>query len=330
MKRLPIVVVLSLFTVACKSTDDDTAESLFTDASTSGDGDGDGGSGDGDGAPDDGDATSGDGDGAPGDGDGAPGDGDGDIDACEDGDSGIEPFDGDGVVQSSQDEPHGGGVFIPALDVGSVSTCDIFMQDCPNGEKCVPYASMGGTWDANKCVPVLGTGTVGEPCLYTGAIDANDDCDEDSACWGIDNMSMGTCTAFCSGTPIQPLCPEGTQCLMSNQGSIAFCVLGCNPITQNCADGEGCFWSGSSFACASLTQDIPLGESCGFINDCAKGLACLSGDSVPGCASAACCAEFCDLDCGPDSCTMPNTSCTAFFNGNAPVGDADVGVCVQP
>jgi hypothetical protein len=56
----------------------------------------------------------------------------------------------------------------PAGDFGWPSECDPFLQDCPEGEKCVSYASSGGSWDANKCVPVLGDGAAGEPCSYGG------------------------------------------------------------------------------------------------------------------------------------------------------------------
>ncbi len=220
-------------------------------------------------------------------------------------------------------------MFIPDDDVGGVNECDIFLQDCMPGEKCVPYASGGGTWDANKCVPVMGDGMVGEACVYKGVVEATDDCDESSACWYIDNMGMGVCTAFCEGSPQDPVCPEGDTCLISNMGSIAFCLPGCNPIAQDCPEGQGCFWSGSTFACASLTAEIPAGEPCGFINDCAEGLMCLTADVIPGCAGSACCGEFCDLDCGPDSCTLPGTSCAPFFEGGgASPGNADVGVCI--
>src|SRR5690606_441875 len=44
----------------------------------------------------------------------------------------------------------------PDIDFGSNSECDPFEQDCPEGEKCVAYASTGGNWDANKCVPING------------------------------------------------------------------------------------------------------------------------------------------------------------------------------
>ena len=256
------------------------------------------------------------------------------TDSCDDGDSGNEPFEDEGVFQSANDGamPHGG--FVPDEDFGTPSECGIFMQDCPLGEKCVPYSSNGGNWNANKCVPVQGNGMVGESCQYAGTIEATDDCDADSACWDvmeINGQQIGTCTAFCGGTPEAPVCPQGTSCLQSGDGSIAFCVDTCNPLTQECPPGEACFWANDAFNCIFTTSEIPVGQPCGFINDCAEGLICLTAEVVPNCGGGACCGEFCDLDCGGNPCTQPGTVCTPFFSmGMAPFGDGDVGVCILP
>jgi hypothetical protein len=206
------------------------------------------------------------------------------------------------------------------------------MQDCAPGEKCVPYGSMGGNWDANKCVPVLGDGLVGEACVYGGVVEATDDCGENSYCWDVMDQNgeqIGTCTEFCQGTPDAPICPDGTSCLQGGNGSIALCVDTCNPLTQECPDGEACFWAGDAFNCVFTTQDIPVGEPCGFVNDCAEGLMCINAANLPNCNGQACCAEFCDLDCGDGVCSQPGTTCVPFFEmGQAPMGDADIGVCL--
>lgn len=286
-----------------------------TDDTGDGDGDGDGGDGDGDGDP--GTETDTDTDTA------GPG--------CSDEDSGAPPFDNDDVFAPG-DEPEPHGNFVPQVDV-PLSECDIFMQDCVPGEKCVPYASGGMSWDANKCVPVLGDGMVGEACLYAGTVEATDDCDESSACWDVMDVngeSVGTCTAFCMGTTDAPICPAGTACLQGNEGSIAFCVEGCNPLTQECPNGEACFWTTDAFACVFTTEDLPTGDTCGYINDCAAGNMCVTAQSVPNCNGSACCAAFCDLDCGMGVCMQPGTECVPFFEmGQAPIGSADVGVCLS-
>ena len=75
--------------------------------------------------------------------------------------------------------------FVIRPDVSEIVECDSFEQDCPEGEKCVPYGSTGGNWDANKCVPVMGDQEPGEPCWWGGVVEATDNCDETSACWDV-------------------------------------------------------------------------------------------------------------------------------------------------
>jgi hypothetical protein len=222
------------------------------------------------------------------------------------------------------------GVFVPEDDIGGVSSCDPWAQDCPDDEKCVAYASAGGTWDANKCVPVGGDGQAGDPCMYTGAVESTDDCGVDSWCWDVSAENVGTCTSFCTGSPDSPTCGPGTACSIANNGSINLCLLACNPLLQDCpVDGTSCFWDGGNFVCANATQDIPAGEPCGFINDCVGGTICLAPESFPSCNGASCCGEFCDLT--DPTCTIAGTECTAFFEeGTAPPGYEDVGVCVVP
>jgi hypothetical protein len=296
-----------------------TSDPSDESAETTGDGDGDG----------DGDVGDGDGDG-----DGDAGDGDGDTDGigCSDGDSGAPPLDNDDVFAPAEEEPEPHGGFVPMDDLPPISECDIFMQNCPLGEKCVPYAANGGSWDADKCVPVLGNGMVGEACMYGGIVEATDDCDETSACWDVMDVNgeaIGTCAAFCMGTSDAPICPVGTSCLQGND-SLAFCVEGCNPLTQECPNGEACFWATDAFNCIFTTEDVPTGQPCGYINDCAEGNSCITGSLVPNCLGAACCASFCDLDCGLGLCPQPGTECVPFFeNGQAPIGSADIGVCLE-
>lgn len=258
--------------------------------------------------------TSGDGDG-----DAPPGDGDGDPDP--------ETGDGDG-------DPAG---FVPMTgDMTAINDCDPFAQDCPEGEKCVAYASSGGTWDANGCVAVTGTGTSGDSCVYQGAQSGADDCDKDHVCWNaleVDGMQVGTCFPFCTGGVDNPICGEpGHSCRVVNDGVIAVCLPSCDPLLQECADGLGCYWSGGSqtFQCIITAGGIPTGEPCGFNNDCNPGHFCADAAALETCNGAACCAVFCDLAEDPDPCGSP-LECVSFFEeGQAPPLYEDLGLCILP
>jgi hypothetical protein len=218
----------------------------------------------------------------------------------------------------------------PSTDYVSLSECDPFWQDCPEGEKCVPYGSTGGNWDANKCVPIFGDGQAGDPCLYGGTVEATDDCGAQSLCWDVDDEGVGVCTEFCQGTPDDPICPMGTSCLIANSGSINLCVSTCDPLMQDCGPGLACYWANTAFFCLFTTQDIPLGEPCGYPNDCAGGLVCLTADVLPNCDGSSCCGSFCSVMEGA-ACPEMGTECSAFFEeGMAPSGYEDVGICILP
>jgi hypothetical protein len=224
--------------------------------------------------------------------------------------------------------------FVPDYG-GPLSECDVFAHDCPDGEKCVPYSSTGADWDAHKCVPVTGDQAHGEPCTYAGTAEATDDCDENSGCYDVhevDGELIGTCHAFCMGTADDPECPPSTSCLISSSGSLGYCVFACDPVAQDCGARLGCYWTGGEFSCTFTSENIPVGEPCGFINDCAPGLLCANTDVLPACNGSACCAIFCSLSVGDSQCAaVPGTACVPFYyDGFAPPGYEDTGVCIVP
>jgi hypothetical protein len=236
------------------------------------------------------------------------GDGDGDGDGNGDGDG-----DGDGVSDHSSSGP-----------------CDPWKQDCPAGEKCVPYVydQNGGGWDANKCVPILGGLGPGKACQYTGTFESHDDCDGSSFCWEVSGEG-GTCRAFCEGNADLPGCAEGKACLVANEEVINLCVDACHPLTQNCNANLGCYWSGSVFVCVVVGGDGSEDQPCSFINDCTPGLACLDSQLLPGCAGTACCTPWCDV--GLQGPCAQGKACIPWFDaGLAPPGYENVGICAVP
>ncbi|WP_146157374.1 ribulose phosphate epimerase [Enhygromyxa salina] len=233
---------------------------------------------------------------------------------------------------TSDESSDGSLTFVAVSEVGGCE-CDPFAQDCPEGEKCVAYASLGASWDANLCVPVTGGQSVGEPCSYAGPVEATDDCDATSACWDleeIDGAWIGVCHSFCDGTPDDPACAQGSECLIANEGSINLCVFSCDPLEQACGDGLGCYWNGVGFACEPSDTHILLGQPCQYVNDCDAGLICLGVANLPTCEGDNCCTSYCDLLLGDGQCEdVPGTSCVPFYEeGEAPIGGDSLGVCI--
>jgi hypothetical protein len=230
----------------------------------------------------------------------------------------------DTSTTTTEDESGG---FVPHTEFGGESCqCDTWAQDCPEGEKCVPYAMDDDGWDCSKCVPVLGEQAAGEACSYDGPVEGTDDCDASS--WCFTNEGEGTCYAFCEGTPDDPECPDGLRCWVSNYGNINVCVPACDPFLQDCEPGTGCYWSGDIFGCIFVAAEGYDGEPCEGINGCSGGWVCADA-AVPGCEGT-CCTPFCDLKLGDEYCP-DGTGCISLFDaGEIPAGYEDVGICMQP
>jgi len=101
-------------------------------------------------------------------------------------------------------------------------------------------------------------------------------------------------------------------------------TITCDPFTQDCPEGEGCYFDGTGFVCAidASGNQGGLGGVCEFINACDPGLSCTE-HAITGCEGDRCCTSFCDR-----SAADPNAGCDEASVCTALVGD--VGVCIGP
>jgi hypothetical protein len=123
--------------------------------------------------------------------------------------------------------------------------------------------------------------------------------------------------------------PADTHCVALTEDA-GVCLASCDPLAPACDAGQACAWLIPEFSCLEVPSDArPLGEPCGFVNDCQPGGICLESVGHPSCAGAACCAASCDLDL-PDTCA-PGTVCQPFLpDGRATPDQASIGVCTVP
>jgi len=206
--------------------------------------------------------------------------------------------------------------------------CDVRGQDCPYGEKCMPWANDGGpAWNATRCTPLdPAPSQLGEACSVVGGPATGiDSCGLSQICF------EGTCVAFCEGELESPSCPAGQACSSTNEGTLAICLPSCDPLQQTCAEGEGCFPAiADTFVCLPApTQAIVSPSTCHLSGGCEPGTICRASETVPGCADeGGCCTPYCDLT---DAACPPDSACVPFFaRGTAPQGLEDVGVCGLP
>ncbi len=233
-----------------------------------------------------------------------------------------------------------GKVFLVEPDGGGADNeCDIWMQDCPEGEKCMPWANDGGgSWNATKCTPVdANAKTAGDECVADGGTNGIDNCEKGLICWFLNPENVGTCIEMCTGSPDNQNCPNGKICDESNEGVIIICLETCDPLAQSCPEDQICFFDGvSEFICDfdASGEEGQYGDPCAFINVCDYGLFCASQQSVPGCESAdGCCSTYCDI-------TLENTcpgkdmmqECVPWYGEGQPTppGQENIGACALP
>lgn len=243
--------------------------------------------------------------------------------------------------EESESEAEVTGGFIVLSDATSpAALCNVWTQDCPRGEKCMPWANQGGgVWNATRCTPLdANPAQPGDSCLVEGSGTSGiDNCDVSSMCWNVDGQTnQGTCVAFCEGSEDSPVCADpDTGCSITNFGVLILCLSRCDPLTQDCSDTEACYPEPNGFFCSPDASGPTLGgfgDPCEFLNVCDPGLFCSEPETVPGCTgSSGCCSEFCDLEDPGVECSGQGQSCTpAYDEGEAPPGYEAVGLCVIP
>jgi len=221
---------------------------------------------------------------------------------------------------------------------GSCLECDVWVQDCPQGQKCTAWDGGGGfSWNATKCEMVTGDGAPGEPCMTVGGGTSGvDDCAKGVMCWNVDLNDMGTCVGLCTGTPDAPMCPGGLQCAINGDGTLNLCLSACEPLLQDCVGTDVCIPEGDEFACApdASGDEGQAHDACAAPNECDKGLVCLdTADASSACdpAAAGCCEPFCEFPDG--ACPAADQQCVQWFDpATLPMDDPklEIGVCRIP
>lgn len=235
-----------------------------------------------------------------------------------------------------------GVVFIVEPDFAGGQECDIFEQDCPEGQKCNAWSSDGdSSWDSTKCVPVAADpDPIGAPCTVEGSgVSGVDSCDKGAMCWGVDtDTGMGTCVEQCTCSIDNPICAvtPNSSCTIANEGVIVLCLPSCDPLNPaSCSDGDVCIGNPgdpNTFICVvdASGGEGGLGDPCQFVNACDPTLLCGSPELIPELCdqqSPGCCVPFCDL--GAVSCPQ-GTECLPWFEeGQAPKCFEHIGVCGQ-
>lgn len=242
----------------------------------------------------------------------------------------------DGTTAGS--ETTGELFLVPSDGGGEHCMCDLFGQDCPEGEKCTPWNEDGGdVLDCSRCSAIAAQPRgLGETCTVEGSATSGlDDCDLGLLCWDVDPDTLqGTCAALCTGSEDDPQCEGSTECLIANDGYLIVCLPACDPLTfGSCPDDEACVPSREAFVC--VPSPTPAGSGpcqLGVIpSACGIGSVCAPAELGPSCDGLenGCCAPTCSL--AADPCGELGLVCTSWWGEDpVPAGYEDVGFCALP
>lgn len=147
----------------------------------------------------------------------------------------------------------------------AVDQCDLFAQDCSDGQACFLTADGAQCYDP-------GMSSCGEPCEFLN------DCQPGQICAG----APSRCLAMCEPGSA---CPGAAQCAaLSDRADVGVCVptepgQPCDLQAQDCEGGEACYLINGSPECAPPTADaVGAGERCAVANGCQPGLICVGVD----------------------------------------------------
>jgi hypothetical protein len=215
----------------------------------------------------------------------------------------------------------------PAPPPGDGDWCGL---DCPEGEKCMPWANDGGSmWNSFRCTPIDDDPDApGEPCMVEGSDTSGiDSCVEDAICWQVDPATNeGVCHAACGSGFV---CADGFECLLFDAG-VPLCVQSCDALAPDCPAGLACAFLGGGLVCQAVPGAVPLDQPCGPAIPCEPGTLC-SFDPAVSCGNElgmGCCAAPCDVN-DPMACMGPEV-CVPWFPLRPPPELADLGVCAAP
>lgn len=236
------------------------------------------------------------------------------------------------------------GTFVSAPDGGVLTQCDLYADTCPDGEKCMPYATDGGIrQDATRCVPVAESpAQLDDTCSVQEWVASGlDDCARGLFCVVYDPVELtGRCLAFCIEEPeladLGCLDPNA-RCFGTPDQIPRLCAADCDPFGSECPEGRGCYKVGDSFVCLDDVSGPSgdYGDPCLFTNECDPGFRCVVPEQFFECGSPnGCCTPFCDTRDEEASAACPGApehACVRVFDeGEGPPLFDWVGACMLP
>ncbi|WP_096328667.1 hypothetical protein [Nannocystis exedens] len=220
-----------------------------------------------------------------------------------------------GAIAVSSEHLYPPASFKAADEPTAAEACDIYGQDCPEGQKCTV---IGQQWNEVACVPLTQfPRQLGEYCGQEGD---GDTCDVGLLCQWDALIMSSVCKPLCGCGEASPTCSENERCVIYNNGLLPMCERLCDPLdVSTCKEGEVCIkgqWVNDFFCRLDASAETgKFRDACDKANGCDPGYSCEAPEYVPGgCpeGAIACCTPMCDLD---DPQCPEDSKCYEYFGG---------------
>lgn len=206
--------------------------------------------------------------------------------------------------------------WVKAMDTPAADgECDIYGQDCPEGQKCT---ALGNNWSTLGCVPVPQfPAKLGAFCAPDGT---SDNCEAGTICQYDQMKDNYFCEPLCGCSEANPTCAENERCVLYNGGILPMCERLCDPLDLgSCEAGEVCIkgeWVNDFFCWPDISNENGIfRDQCKYANACDPGYSCEEAYLVPGgCPEGVefCCTPLCIL--GNPLCPEGG-ECIDYFGG---------------
>jgi hypothetical protein len=135
-------------------------------------------------------------------------------------------------------------------------------------------------------------------------------------CFRVDpKTNEGACVPMCTGSPDNPVCPDGLECAIAYEDDLVLCLPPCDPLAPTCAEDEVCTHIvdelTTRFVCLPVPpfEPQPYAAPCVGTLVCDDGLACVdAGHTTGDCMEASCCTLLGDPD-APPACPEMTQTC---------------------
>lgn len=215
--------------------------------------------------------------------------------------------------------------------------CDLALQDCPDGFKCILWDAEGDVLepDGIVCAPIDERPVELYQSCTNDVAACTDDCPGDAACLSI----YGEGAACLNQCDENDACPGDQVCKSCGSCWTAWCVPTCDPLAPDCPATAGSCALGYDFGQTAFSCEGPppgpggAGEPCGGDPwSCGESLQCASQEVLgPDCLDLACCTELCSLLDPGAACSNPAHVCIPLFiPGQALPSQEHIGQCALP